>query len=130
MESSALVNRRTRYLLVLYALAVLWGVRKGLLPRAYQNSDFVLTFVAGIVSVLLISTDAQLRGRPFPGEARWLMTFVWPVALPIYAVATRGLRGFWVAFKHLALAYAGLIAAGFIARFVASHLAPSYRLPY
>ncbi len=129
MESTALLKRRTRYLVLLYALAILWGVRTGLLPRARQNSDLALTFVAGIVSVLLISNDAQLRGKPFPGEARWLMAFVWPIALPIYAVATRRLRGLWVAIKHSALAYGSFLAAGFAARFVVSHLAPSFPLP-
>ena len=93
METAALLRRRTRYLIVLYALAVLWGVRAGLLPHERQNSGMVLTFVAGVVSVLLISNGAELRGKPFPGEARWLLAFVWPVALPVYAVATRKLRG-------------------------------------
>ena len=83
MEPTLLAKHRTRLLVLLYILAALWGVRAGLLPRTRQLSGLLLGLGSGVGSVLLLSTDARLRGKPLPSQARWLMIFVWPAALAI-----------------------------------------------
>jgi hypothetical protein len=94
-----------------------------------QYSDLALALVAGVLSTLLLDTDARLRGKPFPTEARWLLLPVWPVALTIYTLATRKVRGLWVIAKHLALGYALFLSCGFAARFIVFRLKPGFPLP-
>ena len=122
MESSPLLARRSRYVLALYLTVAAWGVRNALLPQGRHLSDIVLTLVAAVLSILLIHTDARLRGKPLPATTKWQLLLVWPVALPVYAVATRRLRGAWVAAKHLLLAYLVFVAVAALAWFVASRL--------
>ena len=124
MESSPLLAQRSRYVLALYLTAAAWGARTALLPPDRHLSDIVITVVAAVLAILLVHTDARLRGKPLPITTRWQLLLVWPIALPVYAVATRKLRGIWVAAKHALLAYLVFVAVAALAWFVASHLAP------
>ena len=129
METPALARRRLAFLVALYAVAAVWGVRAGLLPRDRRDADFLLCVVAGVVSVLLLDADARLRCKPLPVGSRWLLLAVWPVALPIYAVATHKLRGLWIVGKHVALGYALFVISGMAARLIARQVSPGLPLP-
>ena len=70
-----------------------------------------------IVSLLMASTaamwvvfDARYRGKPLVRIVQLIVMGLWPIAVPIYLIATRGVRG--LAWTILNLV--GLVLANFI----------------
>jgi hypothetical protein len=120
MKVPSLLQQRSRYLLALYLTVAAWGVRAALLPQARQLSGIVLAVVAAVLSIQLVHTDARLRGKPLPSTTKWQLLLVWPLALPIYTVATRKLRGIWLVTKHLVLALLVYFVVATLAWLVAS----------
>jgi len=129
LNSAVLLRRRTWYVRAMLLVAVMSGVRAGVLPRGQQNTDLAIMLAAGIVSTLLLDADSRLRGQGFPKEARWLIALVWPAVVVVYAVTTRGLRGLWIVAKYLVFASALYLAAVFASRFVAFRFYSGIKLP-
>ena len=75
------------------------------------NVVVVLRPEAGVIRLLLhvamcsIATywcvvDSRMRGSPIVHSLHWIIFFTWPIAVPIYLVQSRGLRGLWLAVIH------------------------------
>ena len=65
-----------------------WGIPGSL----YLGLEFVLLSLATLGCAL----DARLRGR-WPTHSAFLaVAFLWPVAIPIYLLWSRGLAGLWI----------------------------------
>ncbi len=89
----------------LYALAALWGVAQA---RAPVNG---VLYMLAALSMALAATlwavnDARCRGKWLPHIVQFLMLLTWPLALPIYLVLSRKLRGVGLAILHAVALYA------------------------
>ena len=62
--------------------------------------------------------DARMIGRPIVQSLHWIMFYSWPVAVPIYLIYSRKLRGLGIAIVHVIglsiVATLGLHLAGFV----------------
>ena len=89
-----------RWLIVvaIYGLSALWGVVQAL------NSNGLAAFLGSLLFALLTTgwciADSRRRGRPLLSVLQMIMFFTWPVAVPIYLIASRGLRGVGYIFLH------------------------------
>lgn len=111
-------RRRFLYLISLYLLAVLAGVRATALPQRSYLSDLLLQLEAAIVITQLCVVDARLLGRPLVHAAQWVMFLSWPLAVPIYVLWSRKLRGALLLLAHVILLYVAYYA-GAIAMWLA-----------
>jgi hypothetical protein len=83
----------------LYAIAALWGVTQA---RAPDNDLLeLLTAVSmPLAATLWTVNDARCRGEPLLHIVQIVMLFTWPLAVPIYLVRSRRLRGVGLAILH------------------------------
>lgn len=114
MRDADLIKRRGRYLLCLYGLAAVDGVRAALLPSGRSYSGVLLSLATGLVLAFLVFTDARILGKPLPQSAGWLILFFWPVAAPGCVIALRKWSGLWIVLGHAALLFvlSGAVAVG------------------
>lgn len=114
MELQSAIRVRRLYLWALYGLAVISGVRTGLLPVDRQNVDVFLSLSIGLLLALLVMADARILGRQFPQTALWLILSLWPLAVPGYLIATRRMKGLGLVAMHatLLLAVRAAVALG------------------
>jgi hypothetical protein len=47
--------------------------------------------------------DSSMRGQYYPHSFRWLTTITWPLAMPVFLIRTRRLRGALLALGGLAM---------------------------
>ena len=106
---------RVFIVIVLGGLVALVGVRAATVePGA---ADLLLSVVIGCVLAMSCSADARRLSKPLPSIAGFAIYGLWPVAVPIYLVSSRGFRK------------GGLLALGFIAA-VVSILFIAYGITY
>lgn len=95
----------------------MFGVWSGLgLPESRFHTLFALvsqTLMAGICVV-----DSRLRKRPIVFTAQAALFFLWPVAVPVYLIWSRGWRGILVLAVWVAILAGTMITAGLIAGIV------------
>jgi len=98
-------KRRARnfYLLGLYVVAVLSGVRTALLPPWTHGTDVALRLGLGLVLAHVVLADARVAGRPLPQSVGWQIWFFWPVAAPGVVIALRKWPGVLYLVGHAAL---------------------------
>jgi hypothetical protein len=94
--------RRLRRLAVLsfYLAIATFGAMQVSLPQS--------GFVAPLLALMAASTaaygcvvDARFRGRPIVQSVHWIMFVTWPMAVPVYLIYSRKLRGVALIVMHL-----------------------------
>jgi hypothetical protein len=113
------IQRRLRRVLgvSLYALAVAWG----LFQVFHPNSGALYLLFAAAFSFTMTYwciVDGRVFGRPILRSFYWLIFFLWPIAVPIYLIWARRLRGLGFALLH----FIGLYAVCLVAYSVAGYL--------
>jgi hypothetical protein len=88
-----------RYLVFeIYVMCVLWGITQSL------SSNGALGYLGSILLAVLTTgwciIDARHRGRPMLSIVQMIVFFSWPIAVPIYLIASRGRRGLAIAAIH------------------------------
>jgi hypothetical protein len=88
-----------RYIVLgIYVMCVLWGITQSL------SSNGALGLLGSILFAVLTTgwcvVDSRSRGRPMLSIVQMIVFFSWPVAVPIYLVASRGGRGLAIAAVH------------------------------
>ena len=94
----------------LYVLAAAWGISQALSPT---NGLLYLLLCAAIASAMTgwCVVDSRILGRPLLPVLQMITFCTWPVAVPIYLVWSRRLRGLGLAVLHaVGLAAVYLIA--------------------
>jgi len=106
------IQERMRFVLglSLYALAALWGMVQ--VPYPIGGVPYLL-FVLALASTMTYwcIVDGRVAGRPILYSFYWLIFFLWPLAVPIYLVWARRLRGLGFALLHAV----GLFGVNFLA---------------
>ena len=103
-------KRRLLYLISLYLLAVLFGIRATALPPRTYFSDLLLQFEFALVVTQLCVIDARLLRRPLVHAAQWVMFVFWPFVMPVYVLWSRRLRGLLLLLVHAILLYVAYYA--------------------
>lgn len=92
------------YLFVALLFVRAWAI------GAQTLADLGLAICAAAAVTLACIADSKIVARPIPHAARWVMLFLWPVAVPLYLLWSRGWRGlivlvaFFIGYIALALA--------------------------
>lgn len=63
--------------------------------------------------------DSRLRGFPIVHSLHWIIFFTWPIAVPIYLIWSRRLRGLGLAFVHGIGLYAACLATYHLTGYIA-----------
>ena len=113
------VQERLRHVLgfSLYCLAVVWS----LIEVRYPISGVPYLLFAAAFAVTMTYwciVDSRVAGRPILHSFYWLIFLLWPIAVPIYLIWARGLRGLGFALLHAI----GLLGVSFIAYQVTGYL--------
>jgi hypothetical protein len=94
----------------LYGLAALWGFNLILFPG---NGAAYWLFGVGFSATMSCwcIADGRVAGRPILRSFYWLIYFLWPIAVPIYLIWARGLKGLGFALFHAFWLYGVCLAA-------------------
>jgi len=120
MEDQAQTIRRDRlfYIVVIYAIEVLWGINGSLGLNGQKHALFALGF--GLAATRFCALQARLHGSPLPWSSHWLIFFSFPVSVPLYYLWSNGLRRVpWSLLAILSVLVAG--AAAFVATQMMRH---------
>ena len=94
-------RKSVRFLLLLgfYLLAAIAGIMgTGQLRSGVVH--FLFSIMAASVATYWCVLDARILGRPIVQSVHWIMFFTWPLAVPIYLIRSRGLRGLGMVVLH------------------------------
>jgi hypothetical protein len=86
-------------LLSFYLLAAANGAMQASQARSGMVS-LVLAVMAASLATYGCVVDARLAGRPIVQSLHWIMFFTWPIAVPIYLIYSRKLRGVVLLILH------------------------------
>ena len=101
-------------LVVLGVLVAVAGVRAATVEQG--PADLLLSLTIGCVVAMGCMTDARRRGRPLPSISAFAIFAVWPIAVPIYLLWSRGARkGSLLALAFVAAVFGTYVAAYWIA---------------
>jgi hypothetical protein len=99
-ETQSSSNSLRRLLVItLYVASLVWGVVQVMLPESGGLYYLFALVMAGAAAWWVVS-DARDRGKPILHILQLLIFLLWPIAVPIYLVATRGIRGLGLSVAH------------------------------
>jgi hypothetical protein len=93
---------RNAMLATIYLAAALYGVKTGA-TATQTGSSIVMSLCIGILMTLFAAEDSRVMGRPLPHTARWIVYFLWPIAVPVVVLRTRGAKGLPIFLLHVFL---------------------------
>jgi hypothetical protein len=112
VESVPAKRAKFLYGIVILFLLMLTSARQAIFQQLLPL-DYLIAFVLAGAVVLFCVADASSLNKNIYHSFRWIMFFTWPVAVPIYFVWVRGLKGLLYI-----LLYAFLVCAVFYGTFV------------
>jgi len=95
---------RNSFMVGLYLLGALWGVRIAVLPPD-ATLDVGFGILMAIAAVASCVYDSRLVGKTIVRSILWLMLIAWPVAVPSYLIWSRGWKGVFLTAMHAVLFY-------------------------
>ena len=84
-------NSRWLPLVALYFATLSWGAIQCFPQQGGVHYIFALLMAS--MAALWVVFDARHRGKPLVSIVQFLVLVSWPVAVPIYLISTRGVRG-------------------------------------
>jgi hypothetical protein len=105
----AQVDYRRRLLAALYFVAAFYGAGLALSKNVIAYSCIAI-LIATLATAWCIA-DARRQGKPLLPALQMIMFFTWPVAGPVYLIASRELRGLLYAVVHTICLYALIIVS-------------------
>ena len=91
---------RRHLVITLYVASFLWGVVQVMVPDLGGLYYLFALVMAGAAAWWAVS-DARERGKPILHILQLFVFLLWPVAVPIYLIATRGFRGLGLSVAHV-----------------------------
>jgi hypothetical protein len=101
--SGDLRQRRLVLIMLIYALAALLSARNTIDPVSSRPIDILISLFLSVSFALVCAIDSRLRGKPLPIIAPLLIAVLWPLAVPMYLVGSRGWRGLRLLLLHTGL---------------------------
>jgi hypothetical protein len=105
-------------LICLYLLAAIAGAMGTHASRS-NAVQLLLPIMMASVATYLCVVDSRILGCPMVQSVHYIMFFTWPLAVPIYLIYSRGLRGLGMAVLHgiglIVVATAAFHTAGYLA---------------
>jgi hypothetical protein len=96
-------KQRILFLIAFYVLVAMWTIRANIFA-AETGVDAIIAVCIAISATLACIVDSKIVARPMSHAGQWVMLLVWPVAVPIYLLSSRGWRGFkWIAIHFIAI---------------------------
>ncbi|MEM9412124.1 MAG: hypothetical protein AAGA30_13490 [Planctomycetota bacterium] len=94
-------SRKLRRILIIkiYIAFLFWGVVQVLAPEV-GGLYYLFALVAGGSAAWWAVLDASDRGRPILHIVQFFVLLFWPLAVPVYLIASRGIRGFGLSVAH------------------------------
>jgi hypothetical protein len=94
-------QRRLRTIMVVcfYLLAVINGAIEASPPKVLAV-DVLVALAAATVAAYGCVVDSRIVGRPVLQSLHWVLFVAWPVAVPIYLLYSRRLRGLGILVLH------------------------------
>ena len=113
------LERRHRFVLVLamYLLAAGGNMIVVLRPEELLVRLLLPVAMCSIMTYWCV-VDSRMRGSPIVHSLHWIIFFTWPIAVPIYLIRSRGLRGLGLALLHTIGLYAATMAAYLLTGYV------------
>jgi hypothetical protein len=99
MDSTTLRRFRLGFVLIAYAVFVLQGFRNAVGAEP-SLSGLAIAVLAAVAVTKACIMDSRLIGKPLPRAARWITFFLWPLAVPVYLLWSRGWMGLAWIFVH------------------------------
>lgn len=110
-------NLPTILVVCLYLLLALNGAVQVTRPES-AALRLILSALTGSTATYWCVVDSRILGRPIVQSLHWIMFFTWPVAVPLYLVYSRKLRGLGIAVIHAI----GLLIVTALATFLAGYI--------
>lgn len=119
--SAESAEKRLRFRLVVAIYLVFSGANATLVLWPHLESLIRLISHVALASLTTYwcVLDSRLRRKPIVSSLHWIIFFFWPIAVPMYLIGTRKLRGLGLALVHVA----GLLVTAFVTASVAYHVA-------
>ncbi len=118
--SASAWEKRERFALVLamYLISVVGSVIGVFRPEESVIGVVPQVAICSIMTYWWV-VDSRVRGFPIVQSLHWIILFTWPIAVPIYLIWSRKLRGLGLVFVHAI----GLFAVGLAAYHLTGYLA-------
>lgn len=101
-------------LLIAFYFIIAAATIRTLLVAKPGPTDLLISLCTAIVVTWLCIADSRLMGRPMVQSTHWIMFFTWPVAVPIYLVWMRGMRGLLILLAHVCALFVMVVAIAIV----------------
>ena len=91
-------DNRLLFVVTLYVLTTAWGVAQ--VFSLHGGLQYLFALVIASAATLWAVSDARLRGHSILNIVQFFIFVSWPIAVPIYLVWSRGLRGLGLSLLH------------------------------
>ena len=85
--------------MMLYVASFFWGVVQVMRPDSGRLYLLFSLVMAGAAACWAVS-DARNRGKPILHILQLFIFLLWPIAVPVYLISTRGFRGLGLSVAH------------------------------
>jgi hypothetical protein len=121
MEDRSIAGRRRLRGIVLLSFYLLFATHGAIqvFPPGGGMVRVLLAVMAASLATYGCVVDSRIIGRPIVQSVHWIMFFTWPIAVPVYLIYSRRLRGFVLLILH----GIGLIVVSTVAFHLAGYLA-------
>ncbi len=99
LQSSSSKLRRL-LVITLYVSSLSWGVVQVMAPAVAGALYYLFGITMAGCAAWWAVLDARDRGKPILHILQLLVLVFWPIAVPIYLIATRGFRGLGLSVAH------------------------------
>ena len=117
VKQSSSSELRRLLIITLYLAALVSGVVQVTDPY-FGGLHFLLLFVMAGAAAWWVISDARVNGSAMVPMLQHLVVLFWPIAVPLYLIATCGVRGLGLSVAH----FVGLISTQYIGFYLAFFL--------
>lgn len=100
MKDNSMAKLKIVLVVVLYFLFALSGGHVALYQDVVGGADFLLSIVMAIVATNLCVVDAKMRKKPLIHSSQFVIFLFWFIAVPLYFIGTRKLKGLGMVLLH------------------------------
>ena len=93
-KTESLIKYRNFHIILFYIVFVLIMLYVYFFKDVIENSHrFLFSLLPGSIVASFCSADSKIRGKNLMHIQKTIIFFTWPLALPIYLISTRKLKG-------------------------------------
>lgn len=91
------------FLIVLvYLIIMMIGIRYGIFQYISRERHLFHSLVLALLLTQICIVDGKIMGKPVSIFSRWLIFMLFGIAVPIYIIRARGLKGVIIVIAHYA----------------------------